>query len=165
MKLSLAAITLASISSMVSANSILPEKNSCTENRYACTAGNSPFPTPSSLDTTLSIRGGEVLEPTTLSEVDDILMKASAEGKLVVIDFSATWCGPCRAIAPLYKELSEQYGNTVFLKVDVDENPETAAKYGVSAMPTFLFLKRGDVVDKMMGANPTKLQELLEELA
>lgn len=132
MKLSLAAITLASISSMVSANSILPEKNSCTENRYACTAGNSPFPTPSSLDTTLSIRGGEVLEPTTLSEVDDILMKASAEGKLVVIDFSATWCGPCRAIAPLYKELSEQYGNTVFLKVDVDENPETAAKYGVS---------------------------------
>jgi len=153
------------MSSLVSANSILPEKNACAENRYACTAASSPFPTPSSLDTTLSIRGGEVLEPSTLSEVDDILMKASAEGKLVVIDFTATWCGPCQAIAPIYKELSEQYGNIVFLKVDVDGNPETAAKYGVSAMPTFLFLKRGDVVDKMMGANPTKLQELLEELA
>lgn len=73
--------------------------------------------------------------------------------------------GPCKAIAPLYKELSESYDNIVFLKVDVDENAETAMKYQVSAMPTFLFIKRGEIVDKIMGANPTKLKELLDELA
>jgi len=90
MKLSLFAVTLASVSSLVSANSILPENKACAENRFACSAPTS-FPTPSSLETSLSIRGGEVIEPTTLSEVEDILMKASAEGKLVAIDFSATW--------------------------------------------------------------------------
>ena len=58
-----------------------------------------------------------------------------------------------------------ELSNVVFLKIDVDENPETAAKYSVSAMPTFLFIKRGEVVDKLMGANPDKLQELLIENA
>ena len=58
-----------------------------------------------------------------------------------------------------------ELSNVVFLKIDVDENPETAAKYSVSAMPTFLFIKRGEVADKLMGANPGKLQELLIENA
>ena len=66
-------------------------------------------------------------------------------------------------IAPLFKEMSEEMTNVVFLKVDVDENPETAAKYSVSAMPTFLFLKAGEVVDRLMGANAPRLQELIEE--
>ena len=52
----------------------------------------------------------------------------------------------------------------VFLKIDVDENAETAAKYGVSAMPTFLFIRRGEVVDKLMGANPAALKTMLEDL-
>jgi thioredoxin 1 len=68
-------------------------------------------------------------------------------------------------IAPLFQELSEQVDNVVFVKVDVDENPETAAKYSVSAMPTFVFVKDGEVVDRLMGANPTRLQELIEEHA
>ena len=55
--------------------------------------------------------------------------------------------------------------NIVFVKVDVDENSETAAKYSVSAMPTFIFIKKGEVVDKLMGANPLKLKEMLEDLA
>ena len=54
-------------------------------------------------------------------------------------------------------------GNVVFIKVDVDENPDTAAKYSVSAMPTFIFVKGGEVVDRLMGANPSRLQELIEE--
>jgi hypothetical protein len=92
MKLSLLAVTLASISSVASGNSIFPEKSSCAENRFACTsAAQHGSSTNSILDTTLSIRGGEVIEPTTLDQVQDILMKASAEGKAVVIDFSATW--------------------------------------------------------------------------
>ena len=59
----------------------------------------------------------------------------------------------------------EEYEGIVFLKIDVDENPDTAAKYGVSAMPTFLFIKQGEVVDKLMGANPPKLKEMLDDLS
>lgn len=66
-------------------------------------------------------------------------------------------------IAPLFSELSEQFDNVVFVKVDVDKNPDTAAKYSVSAMPTFVFVKNGEVVDRLMGANPTRLQELIAE--
>lgn len=66
-------------------------------------------------------------------------------------------------IAPLFKELSDAMPDVVFLKVDVDENPDTAAKYSVSAMPTFIFLKGGSVVDRLMGANPARLQELIDE--
>lgn len=54
--------------------------------------------------------------------------------------------------------------DVVFIKVDVDDNPDTAAKYNVSAMPTFVFIKGGEVVDRLMGANPARLQELIEEL-
>jgi thioredoxin 1 len=53
--------------------------------------------------------------------------------------------------------------DVVFVKVDVDENPDTAAKYSVSAMPTFFFIKGGEVVDRLMGANPARLQELIQE--
>lgn len=117
------------------------------------------------LNTALSIRGGEVLQPTTLAEVQSILLKASAEGKLTVIDFTATWCGPCQMIAPIYKELSTLMPNVVFLKVDVDENAETAAYYKVSSMPTFLFIKKSELIDKLIGANPQSLQTLLNEHA
>uniref|UniRef100_A0A6S8YII8 Thioredoxin domain-containing protein n=1 Tax=Ditylum brightwellii TaxID=49249 RepID=A0A6S8YII8_9STRA len=115
-----------------------------------------------------SLRGGEVLEPATGSEVDSIIMRASAEGKAVVIDFSATWCGPCKMIAPIFHKLSESSSlkdRVVFLKIDVDVNHETAAKYSVSAMPTFVFIKKGDVVDRLMGANAQRLQSMIEEIA
>ena len=64
-------------------------------------------------------------------------------------------------IAPIFKELSEDMGTRVqFIKVDVDDNPEAAQKYGVSAMPTFLFIKGGEVVDRLMGANTERLREV-----
>jgi thioredoxin 1 len=59
--------------------------------------------------------------------------------------------------------MSQEMSNVVFVKVDVDENPDTAAKYSVSAMPTFVFIKGGDVVDRLMGANAARLQELIQE--
>ena len=72
---------------------------------------------------------------------------------------------PTLSFVCMYIELSEDMPGVVFLKVDVDENPDTAAKYGVSAMPTFVFIKKGEVVDRLMGANPAALQEKCSDLA
>lgn len=78
--------------------------------------------------------------------------------KPVMIDFWAAWCGPCRMIAPLVDELSTEYeGRAVIAKVDVDSNQEIAMKYGVRNIPTILFLKNGEVVDKSVGAVPKNI--------
>mmetsp|Transcript_2759 Transcript_2759/g.3256 ORF Transcript_2759/g.3256 Transcript_2759/m.3256 type:complete len:171 (-) Transcript_2759:71-583(-) len=166
MKLSLFSFTFAaSIFSGVNGNAILPKKscNSLSASASVCPSTSPPLNLNHGLHATLALRGGEVFEVDTLEAVEDIIMKASNEGKLVVIDFSATWCGPCKIISPEYDEFSElaEFSNVVFLKVDVDENPETAAKYSVSAMPTFLFIKRGEVVDKLMGANSPALKSMI----
>ncbi len=76
-------------------------------------------------------------------------------GKLSVVDFWATWCGPCRMLAPSIEQLAEQYeGEVVIGKVDVDANPQTAMQFGVRNLPTVLFIKDGEVVDKQVGAVP-----------
>lgn len=89
----------------------------------------------------------------------------SAGTKLVVVDFYATWCGPCNKIAPLYKSLSQKYSHVVFLKVDVDENEITAGKYTVQAMPTFLFFKSKVKIDELKGADAVVLQEKVKQHA
>lgn len=73
--------------------------------------------------------------------------------KVVLVDFWATWCGPCRMIAPIIDELHEELdGKAVIGKVDVDANSESSANYGVRNIPTLLIFKNGEVVDKMVGA-------------
>ena len=75
--------------------------------------------------------------------------------KPVMIDFWAVWCGPCRMIAPIVEEMSAEYdGKAVIGKVDVDSNPNVAMKYGIRNIPTVLFVKGGEVVDKQVGAGP-----------
>ncbi|KAK2182812.1 hypothetical protein NP493_335g03016 [Ridgeia piscesae] len=97
----------------------------------------------------------------------------NAGDKAILIDFFATWCGPCRMIAPEVESLSEKYPNVVTLKVDVDDADvshtshvvswDVAAKYGIEAMPTFLVIKNKKVVDTLQGASKPKLQEMFKK--
>ncbi|ELR13496.1 thioredoxin-1, putative [Acanthamoeba castellanii str. Neff] len=84
---------------------------------------------------------------------------ANAGSKLVVVDFFATWCGPCKRIAPAIEKMSQENTNVVFLKVDVDEVGDLAAELSVSAMPTFLFFKNGSKVHEVVGASEAKIAE------
>ena len=78
-------------------------------------------------------------------------MAVNIEG-VAVIDFWAEWCGPCRMIGPIIEELHHEYaGKAVVGKVDVDTNPEVSMKYGIRNIPTVLFLKNGEIVDKQVG--------------
>ncbi len=87
-------------------------------------------------------------------------------GKPAMIDFWAEWCGPCRMIAPIVQELAEEYGeNIVIGKVDVDNNPQITARFGIRSIPTLLYFKNGEVVDKQLGAVPrSTIEEKLRSL-
>jgi len=86
---------------------------------------------------------------------------------LLLVDFWAEWCGPCRAISPVLEELASEAGGRVTLaKVNVDETPGLAARYGIRSIPTILFVKQGKVADQVIGAVPkAKLREKLDALA
>ena len=77
---------------------------------------------------------------------------ALADGTVSVVDFWAEWCGPCRLVGPVIDELAKDFdGKATIGKVNVDENPEISMKYGVRSIPTILFIKNGEVVDKHVG--------------
>ena len=86
--------------------------------------------------------------------------------KPLVVDFWATWCGPCRMVSPIISELAEVYdGKAVIGKCDVEENEDLAAEYGIRNIPTILFFKGGEVVNKLVGAQPkAKIEDAIKQL-
>ncbi|XP_072010518.1 thioredoxin-like isoform X2 [Engystomops pustulosus] len=87
-----------------------------------------------------------------------------AGDKLVVVDFTATWCGPCKMIGPFFDSLSAKYPDVVFLKVDVDDAQEISSSCEIKCMPTFQFFKNGEKVHEFSGANQNSLESKVAEL-
>jgi thioredoxin 1 len=84
--------------------------------------------------------------------------------KLAIVDLSAEWCGPCRMVSPIIHELANEYTDRVVVgELNVDDNPETTARFRVRNIPTVLFFKNGDVVDKQVGAVPKASYKALIE--
>ncbi|KAK3145777.1 hypothetical protein QOZ80_3BG0257310 [Eleusine coracana subsp. coracana] len=81
-----------------------------------------------------------------------------SSGKLLVIDFSASWCGPCRFIEPAFKEMASRFTDAIFVKIDVDELAEVARTWKVEAMPTFVLVKAGKEVSRVVGAKKDELE-------
>ena len=117
---------------------------------------------------TNSIRNFTITSPSLgsvqdITSADDLEAKLTSAGdSLVVIDFYATWCGPCRVVAPMMEKLSQEYNEVVFLKVDVDSAPQLAAVYGITSMPTIVYIKNGRMLGKVVGANLPAIKEGIE---
>ena len=87
-----------------------------------------------------------------------------AGNKLLVVDFTASWCPPCRMIAPMFEKMAEEHPEAILVKVDVDDAADIAGECGISCMPTFQFFKNGSLLAKLEGANPPALRAKIAEL-
>lgn len=91
----------------------------------------------------------------TISHVTDQTFKANIKEGLVLVDFWAPWCGPCKMIAPMLEEIDSEMGNKVtIIKLDTDENQETTSAFGVMSIPTLILFKDGEAVEKVIGYQP-----------
>ncbi|KAJ0644739.1 putative tetratricopeptide-like helical domain superfamily, Thioredoxin domain-containing protein [Helianthus annuus] len=107
----------------------------------------------------------EVVSIRKASELERRLTASSKSNQLAILYFTATWCGPCRFMAPLYTSLASKYPKVVFLKIDIDEASDVAAKWSISSVPTFFFTKNGKEIDKVVGADKSSLENKLAKYA
>ncbi|CAH8277586.1 unnamed protein product [Arabidopsis lyrata] len=84
--------------------------------------------------------------------------------KLLVVDFSASWCGPCRMIEPAIHAMANKFSDVDFVKLDVDELPDVAKEFNVTAMPTFVLVKRGKEIERIIGAKKDELEKKVSKL-
>lgn len=98
-----------------------------------------------------------------IANMGELRALIGAANKLTVVDAFATWCGPCKVIAPQVDELARKYGDVQFAKVDVDQLQEFAAEYNIRAMPTFLYFKNSSEVTRFEGADVRRLEALVVE--
>ena len=101
-------------------------------------------------------------------EITDATFSQEISEGLVLVDFWAPWCGPCRMQAPILDQLSQKYDETELkiTKLNVDDNPQTAASFSVMSIPTLLFFKDGELVEKRVGVQPKPaLEEIVEKLS
>ncbi|XP_003740903.1 thioredoxin-1 [Galendromus occidentalis] len=97
-----------------------------------------------------------------VSSADDFKARIKTPGKVVFVDIFATWCGPCKVIAPVFEKLSSEFPDCVFIKVNADEVEAVTEEYDVQALPTFLVFKEGALLDRMTGSNSEKLKQLIK---
>ncbi|CAK9135451.1 unnamed protein product [Ilex paraguariensis] len=106
-----------------------------------------------------------VVEVDSKQSWDSYVTKATDQGCPIVVHFTAAWCMPSVAMNPLVEELASTYQDMLFLTVDVDDVKEVATKFEIKAMPTFLLMKEGAQVDKIVGANPDEIRRMIEGFA
>ena len=104
------------------------------------------------------------LSPVLIPQDDNDFARIISERELCIIDFTATWCGPCKKIAPLFQELSREHRHIAFIKIDVDQFDTIVKKYNIMSMPTFVCLRNGTVVKQFKGANFDTLRENVKNL-
>ncbi|XP_050216717.1 TPR repeat-containing thioredoxin TDX [Mercurialis annua] len=112
-----------------------------------------------------ALNEGQVTGIHSAGDLDAKLNAASRTSRLAILYFTASWCGPCRFISPLFTSLAAKYPKSVFLKVDIDEAADVAAKWNISSVPTFHFIKNGKEIDKVMGADKNGLERKIEQYA
>lgn len=102
------------------------------------------------------------LASASVCEVSDF-EAAIAQDKFTLVDFGATWCGPCRFIAPEFDKMKKEYTSMNFIKIDIDECEDVAEKYDITSVPTFILFHKGEIIDSMTGAEIKKLRAMVDK--
>ncbi|XP_031281970.1 TPR repeat-containing thioredoxin TDX [Pistacia vera] len=112
-----------------------------------------------------ALKEGDVMAIHSIGELETKMNAATRTSRLAIMYFTATWCGPCRFISPVYTSFASKYPKVVFLKVDIDEARDVAAKWNISSVPTFFFIKNGKEVDTLVGTDKSALEKKIAQHA